>query len=405
MDRAATIGARGDRFVAAALMLGGGAIALVAMASPLAIAPLFGLVAVVGVAARGPAMRVVAWPCAGTLAFAVALGWAGASALWAHEPGLVPRLWTSIALAAAAGIALIAATGPLDAPARARIVRAMTIGLVVALVILTIEAIPRYLGLRPTPQQWLVMQFRPRFDASSLNRATTVIAIAVWIPAAALARRHGWRVAILLPLWAATITPAFESLAAVMALVAGGGAALLASWNPRRARVALSGAIVAGFTLIVLVPRWALFQRVFADRARDGSIWHRAEIWAFVTDRIAEHPVLGWGLNAARAIPGGKDQIQPGIEKLPLHPHNALLQLWLELGAVGATIGAVIALLIVRAATDPAHDAATRIGMTAAAGAALMVAGTAYGLWQGWWMATLWLIAALARATAMPARG
>ena len=93
-----------------------------------------------------------------------------------------------------------------------------------------------------------------------------------------------------------------------------------------------------------------------------------------------------------------------GVEKLPLHPHNAVLQLWLELGAVGAVIGAAIAIVALLHATSPAHGRGTRIGMTAATAAALTVAATAYGIWQGWWMSALWLIAALARASEMPER-
>lgn len=404
MTGAATTGARGDRIVTAALALGGGAMALVAMASPLAIAPLFGLIVLVVVLARGRAMLALDWPPAIIAAFGLALLWAGTSFLWANEPRLVARLWISIAITALAGIALGAATTPLDTTARETIARWLTIGIILALTLLTIEAIPRYLGWRPTPQQMITATIATRFDASSLNRATTVIAIGVWIAAASLARRHGWRIAALLPAWAATVTPAFESLAAIVALLAGATIAIVTAIRAPLARRLLSLGVILGATLIVLIPHWGPFQRLFADRTRDGSVWHRAEIWAFVADRIAEHPVLGWGLNASRAIPGGKDLIQPGIEKLPLHPHNAILQLWLELGAVGASIGAAVAILVIRAATSAAADTDSRIGMAAAASAALTVAGTAYGLWQGWWMATLWLIAALARATAMPAR-
>ena len=62
------------------------------------------------------------------------------------------------------------------------------------------------------------------------------------------------------------------------------------------------------------------------------SAGHRLWIWSFAGDRIAERPLTGWGLDASRSIPGGKDPIRPGETWLPLHPHNASLQLWLELG-------------------------------------------------------------------------
>ncbi len=396
--------ALGARVSAGALACGAALLAPIALVSPLAVAPLFALVAVAAIAGAMPGLLREAWPRAGITLFAIAILWTGASSLWALEPGLVWRLWLSITVTAILGLALIVIADNLPIADRQRIANFLVIGLVVALTILTIEAIPRYLGLRPTPQQWVVTHLARRFNPSSLNRAATLIAIVTWLGAVTLARRYGWRRAWLLPAWAAMVAPAFESLAAVAASLAAAAAALLVV-HARHAtrRLAIAG-IVIGFALMPLIPHWQPFYRLFADRSRDGSIWHRTEIWAFVADRIAERPLLGWGLNAARVVPGGKGFIQPGVENLPLHPHNAVLQIWLELGAVGATIGAAIAVLVVYHATSPGHAQGTRIGMTAAAAAALTVATTAYGLWQGWWMAALWLIAALARAGAMPER-
>ena len=396
--------ALGTRVSAGALACGAGLLAPIALVSPLAVAPLFAIVAAVAIASSLPALLHLAWPRAALAVFAVAILWAGASSLWALQPDLVWRLWLTIIVTTAAGLALIAIADGLPIAGRQRIASFLVIGLVIALAILTIEAIPRYLGLRPTPQQWFVTNLARRFNPSSLNRAATLIAIVTWLGAATLARRYGWRRACLLPIWGALVAPAFESLAAVVACAVAAGAALLVA-NARQAtrRLGLAG-IIIGFTLMPLIPHWQPFYHLFADRGRDGSIWHRTEIWAFVADRIAERPLLGWGLNAARVVPGGKDFIQPGVEKLPLHPHNAVLQLWLELGAVGAVIGAAIAIVALLHATSPAHGRGTRIGMTAATAAALTVAATAYGIWQGWWMSALWLIAALARASEMPER-
>src|SRR6202043_2906705 len=72
------------------------------------------------------------------------------------------------------------------------------------------------------------------------------------------------------------------------------------------------------------------------------SAGHRLLIWSFVGSRIAERPLVGWGLDSSRAIPGGKDPIRPGEDWLPLHPHNAALQLLLELGAPGAVLFALL---------------------------------------------------------------
>jgi O-antigen ligase len=126
-----------------------------------------------------------------------------------------------------------------------------------------------------------------------------------------------------------------------------------------------------------------------ADRIKT-SAGHRLMIWSFVGERIAERPLAGWGLDAARAIPGGKDPIRPSETWLPLHPHNAPLQVWLELGVPGAVLFALlVALLWQGLATVPWP----RI-FVAAAGTSLAIAVIAsfatYGIWQEWWLATLW---------------
>jgi O-antigen ligase len=139
------------------------------------------------------------------------------------------------------------------------------------------------------------------------------------------------------------------------------------------------------------------------------SEFHRFLIWNFVAERIAERPILGWGMNSSRVIPGGKTLIPtdiperhlPGgsgeggnmVEQLPLHPHNAPLQLWLELGAVGAIIGGsfvIGALLVCRRRTAERLDASVA---TAAVVSAVAISAMSFSIWQSWWLSIMWLTA------------
>lgn len=122
---------------------------------------------------------------------------------------------------------------------------------------------------------------------------------------------------------------------------------------PRVAPRMLAVGLVA---LAVLMPVAALKlpppQVTFEDwRWLPNSGHHRLTIWNFVARHVAEKPVLGWGMDVSCSLPGGEEEIPINRHEaegrvialvlepmLPLHPHNAILQWWLELGAPGAAL-------------------------------------------------------------------
>ncbi len=187
-------------------------------------------------------------------------------------------------------------------------------------------------------------------------------------------------------------------------------AALLYLRRVAVARIAAALSVVAVLTAPLTLPRLADYPLVLrgADTFKN-SFGHRLLIWDFAGKRIAERPLLGWGLDAARAIPGGQDLIRADQRRLPLHPHNAALQVWLELGLPGAALLALLLgwiwLRLAAAAWPPLYVAAS--GGSVAAICAVLSAG--WGIWQEWWLATLALAAfailAMARAAGGSAPG
>jgi len=176
-----------------------------------------------------------------------------------------------------------------------------------------------------------------------------------------------------------------------------------------RAGAALSVMLIVGAPL--LFPRLVRIDAV-ADAAlqmNKSSLWHRLQIWSFVGDRIAEKPLFGWGLDSARAIPGGNQRIPYGYlgqTMLPLHPHNAPLQLWLELGLPGALLAGVLIAGVWLALGKVPWP---RLYAAAAGGSlvtALVVALGSYGAWQEWFISseflTLFLIIVMARVAHHP---
>jgi O-antigen ligase len=104
----------------------------------------------------------------------------------------------------------------------------------------------------------------------------------------------------------------------------------------------------------------------------------RLRIWSFVTDQLARHPLRGAGLDASRTFPG----------VVPLHPHNAPLQLWYELGVPGGLLGAGfwvwLWLRIAKHAQGPDRLFAAVAAATAAV--FIFISAVGFGLWQEWWL-------------------
>lgn len=122
-----------------------------------------------------------------------------------------------------------------------------------------------------------------------------------------------------------------------------------------------------------------------------ASIPHRLEVWDFVAQKISEKPLLGHGMDSTRFL--HSDQIMPNMRTHNvLHPHNAVLQIWIEFGLVGALLAAAfVAYLFYK--MESLCPLLQRY--YAALFVVLMgVLSTGYGLWQAWQLGFLFSIPA-----------
>jgi O-antigen ligase len=231
-------------------------------------------------------------------------------------------------------------------------------------------------------------------------------AILLFPASAVLACRGSAILALLLVAVTTATIYALAGTAAKVVLIAGVPVGLLLYRS--RARIARAAAVISVVAIITAPLTFARLERLPGIGATADvvkfSAGHRLLIWSFAGDRIAERALAGWGLDSSRAIPGGEAPIRAGEMWLPLHPHNAPLQLWLELGVPGAVL---FALLIARAWLTLARAEWPRL-FAAATGASLTIAlagcVAAYGIWQEWWLGTLWLSLSLVLVMARAAR-
>ena len=109
---------------------------------------------------------------------------------------------------------------------------------------------------------------------------------------------------------------------------------------------------------------------------------HRVEIWDYMSYRIFERPWFGWGLGSSHLLPYAQPHglTYEFVKQAASHPHNALIELWVELGIVGLAMGATIAIMLLQ---KTARFASPVIPFALGAwAAALCISSVAYSFWD-----------------------
>ena len=187
----------------------------------------------------------------------------------------------------------------------------------------------------------------------------------------------------------------FDQLATAIGFSAGAFVLAIALFLPRLAILATSfglalWTLIAPFATPLLVSSPHLIESVPMSWA------HRIAIWRYTCARIMEQPWLGHGIDAGRTTTDMLTVRGLVTRGIPVHPHSASLQIWHDLGLVGALLSAALlaygGLLLSRAFAHDRYAGAATAAVFTMFG---LMANVGWSLWQEWWMATLLLTAAL----------
>lgn len=331
----------------------------------------------------------------------IALAWIGYRGFGTFDGE--PRLAKFLSIAALVALSFAAAGQArlLSVDARARAMDALCAGIGFSLIIVAAGCIVSFLNVR------VILNAIERADKLSVfSSGLVIMAILTPMAVAHLVRRGRASAAAALAVTGAVLAILTGSNAAVLAFTVIAAAAPLLWKFPRvMTRLVAAGCILGTLTL---PPALALGLKVFDDGARPtteqtyrtdpdgaaGSLGHRYYIWRFAIEHALERPFAGWGLDTSRAIPGGHESIAIGKELMPLHPHNATLQLWLELGVPGVLIGATVFLLLFRHRFDDGTADIEVFIKPLTLAAVFVAANGTYGIWQTWWLSALALVVA-----------
>ncbi len=381
-----------------------------AVLAPLGVAPLLTVVAAALLVAAPRRLWEASRPLWPFAALWAALAIFGAlSAVWSILP--VHSLIESGRFLAIGveGVIALAATRTLPPRDAARVGVAAAIGVALGAGLLLFEwasgaAIARWL------HDWSLAVY---VNESRYDRGATTAVLIIW-PAALALRR--WRVLQLaIGIAVAASIYLMVSAASLLALVIGLAAFAVALLSPRLVASALAAGIVLGAALLPLVvPSYQATVRIqHAEPWIKASGIHRLLIWRFAADRIADRPLLGWGLDSSRGLPGGKRdfgttlpgiELGPGHDAMPLHPHDTLLQWRLELGIPGTLLA--LALVVWALYRVGWRFGGGREAQAAALGwgaTVTVIALLSFGIWQEWWLSCILFSASLLATSAADA--
>jgi O-antigen ligase len=128
---------------------------------------------------------------------------------------------------------------------------------------------------------------------------------------------------------------------------------------------------------------------------KDASGGARLEIWDYVSRYALQHPFFGYGADVTRTITDFDCAYVFNTINLVNHPHNFVLQIWIEYGLFGIliTMGVIYKALTL---IQTQYSIAQQKILLPTFLAGMVAASTAYGLWQGMWIGAMFFAAAMA---------
>lgn len=192
-----------------------------------------------------------------------------------------------------------------------------------------------------------------------------------------------------------TFHPDAASQSAQIAIPAAAAVFFLAMWAARLARWMVMAAF--GGLILLMVPfSLALFSAgLHQGEVLFVSAQHRVIIWNYTAEQVLKSPIIGVGTNSTRYIDEerraeGEIEKPDGYVTAPAtraHPHNIYLQIWYELGAVGALAFAALGFwLLLRIGRLPP---AMQVFALAHFTMVMVIILPTYGLWQSWFQSLI----------------
>jgi len=242
------------------------------------------------------------------------------------------------------------------------------------------------------------------FLLHNLDRGMALLTLVSWV-VISIFLKGGNRAAAFLLYFALLEGLSFsDNLAALVAHFISGGVFLLTRLTILRNPKILSFLLlISSLSMIIFAFKINPLKISEKNEVLPISAKHRLFIWNFVAKNSKEYPLLGIGFNSSKKFPVTDSQIielfGQKLHPLPLHPHNNILQVYFELGAIGLILYLSLAckyLLIIgkNYKTTSSRNKDLICSLYACFSVYFIIAMISYNVWQSWWLfSALWIAA------------
>lgn len=226
------------------------------------------------------------------------------------------------------------------------------------------------------------------FALSLLDRGCALLAVYAWIAIGYIFKRSKLAAVLLYLVTLLTLSTSDSTSGFVAFILASIACIMLYCSNMKLVRLMTVGLLAA----TVMMPIFAHQEDplILSDRYLGSKLsWqHRLFIWDFVADKAMEKPIFGHGFNSSRYLGDDKVVIYQNtvLPILPLHPHNNILQIWLEMGCIGL---ALFALMLTRITSKIQYFTGISAPLASACLISYFIIGMiSFNIWQLWWVCT-----------------
>ncbi|WP_341786835.1 O-antigen ligase [Rickettsia endosymbiont of Cantharis rufa] len=244
---------------------------------------------------------------------------------------------------------------------------------------------------------FLTKIFKASFGLYMLDRGCALLSITAWVAITILINDKKYRYALMLYILVLYLLSISDSLASFLGFGIGGVIFILARFIKSIFFKLVTISLITGSLLFPVIAKQIEPQDLSEKYlATQPSAAHRLFIWHFVANKITLKPILGYGFASSKYIEAGdSEMINYKGEKwhpLPLHPHNNILQITLELGVIGLILFLCLVYKYLRQ-IDNMKNNNFRVASYSCFINYYIIGMISYNMWQIWWVSSgIWVL-------------